>query len=123
MESDDAIAALGALAQATRLDIFRIAVAAHPEPVGAGEFARRCGVPHNTMSTHLAILTRAGLLASARDGRAMHYRFRLEGFRELMKFLSGDCCGGRPEICAPLLADLVPCCPPARRSPRARPSA
>ena len=120
MDEIGAIEALAALAQPTRLDVFRFAVRAFPDSLPAGEFARRCDVPHNTMSTHLAILTRAGLLAVERQGRAMQYRFRLEGFRALMKFLTGDCCGGRAEICAPLLADLVPCCPPQRRSTRVR---
>ena len=123
IDDSGAIEALAALAQPTRLDAFRLAVRAFPDALPAGEFAKACAVPHNTMSTHLAILTRAGLLAVERQGRAMNYRFRLDGLRALMNFLTGDCCGGRAEICAPLLADLAPCCPPKRRrKPRARAS-
>jgi DNA-binding transcriptional ArsR family regulator len=100
------------LAQPTRLAAFRRLLAAYPEAVPAGEVARRCKVPHNTMSTHLAALTRAGLVAVRRNGRGMNYRADLDGFRALVTFLTRDCCKGRPEICAPMLAD--PCRPAER---------
>jgi len=105
-----AIEALGALAQQTRLQVFRALVAAHPEPVPAGEIAELCGVPHNTLSSHLAILSRAGLIASERKGRSILYRADLDGFRSLVAFLMQDCCHGRPEICAPILEPLVEAC-------------
>ena len=69
-------------------------------------------VPQNTMSTHLAILARAGLLRGERHSRSIVYRADLGKFRELTLFLLKDCCGGHPEICGPLMADLTPCCPP-----------
>jgi DNA-binding transcriptional ArsR family regulator len=112
METIDVIDALSALAQATRLDTFRLLVSREPEGVPAGELARLIGVPQNTMSTHLAILARAGLVSGERQSRSIIYRADLDRFREVTLFLLKDCCGGKPEICAPLIADLAPCCPP-----------
>jgi ArsR family transcriptional regulator, arsenate/arsenite/antimonite-responsive transcriptional repressor len=111
MDSQEAIAALSALAQPTRLDTFRLLVSREPEGVAAGELARLIDVPQNTMSTHLAILARAGLVRGERHSRSIIYRADLERFREVTLFLLKDCCGGRPEVCAPLIADLMPCCP------------
>jgi DNA-binding transcriptional ArsR family regulator len=114
IDESKALEALGALAQETRMNVFRALVRAHPEGIPAGEVAVACGVPHNTMSSHLAILTRAGLTSAERKGRVILYRANLEGFRSLIGFLTRDCCGGRPEICAPILEPLLePCnCPP-----------
>lgn len=102
IDDSDAIDRLVALAQATRLSVFRHLLSAHPESLPAGEIARRCDVPHNTMSTHLSILNRADLIAVERQGREMHYRADLNGFRGLLAFLSRDCCNGRPELCGDL---------------------
>jgi protein-tyrosine-phosphatase/DNA-binding transcriptional ArsR family regulator len=107
IDVNDAIEGLGSLAQPTRLAAFRHLLAAHPESLPAGEIARRCDVPHNTMSTHLSILSRAGLIAVERRGRVMNYRADLGGFRELVTFLTRDCCNGRPELCGDI-ARLVP---------------
>ena len=112
MDNQEAIAALSALAQPTRLDTFRLLVSCEPEGVAAGELARLIDVPQNTMWTHLAILARAGLVRGERRSRSIIYRADLERFREVTLFLLKDCCGGRPEVCAPLIADLTPCCPP-----------
>jgi ArsR family transcriptional regulator len=112
MENVEVIDALSALAQTTRLDTFRLLVSREPEGVAAGELARLAGVPQNTMSTHLAILARAGLVRGERQSRLIIYRADLERFREVTLFLLKDCCGGRPDICAPLIADLIPCCRP-----------
>ena len=71
------------------------------------------------MSTHLSILTAAGLLAVRRDGRAMNYSVDLEGFQRLVTFLMRDCCGGRTELCAPIMQELA-CCPPAKRKENSR---
>lgn len=120
MDKTRTLAALTALAQPTRLEAFRRLITAHPDALPAGEIARACRVPHNTMSTHLAALTRAGLVAARRAGRTMNYSADLAGFRALITFLTRDCCRGRPEICAPLLADLAdPCAAPARRREKA----
>jgi len=112
MDSQEVIAALSALAQPTRLDTFRLLVSREADGVAAGELARLIDVPQNTMSTHLAILARAGLVRGERHSRSIIYRADLERFREVTLFLLKDCCGGRPDVCAPLIADLMPCCPP-----------
>jgi DNA-binding transcriptional ArsR family regulator len=112
MDNIQAIAALAALAQTTRLDTFRLLVSGEPDGIAAGELARLVAVPQNTMSAHLAILARAGLVSGDRQSRSIIYRANLARLRELTLFLLKDCCGGRPEVCAPLVADLVPCCSP-----------
>jgi ArsR family transcriptional regulator, arsenate/arsenite/antimonite-responsive transcriptional repressor / arsenate reductase (thioredoxin) len=104
---DQAIDGLGSLAQPTRLTAFRQLLAAHPESLPAGEIARLCAVPHNTMSTHLSILSRAGLIAVERQGRVMNYRADVRAFRGLLRFLTRDCCNGRPDLCGDL-ARLLP---------------
>lgn len=113
METESAILAFAALAQPTRLDVFRLLIEQEPHGLPAGEVARRLAVPHNTMSTHLAVLTRAGLIAAERQSRTIIYRASLPAVGELARFLLQNCCGGRPEACAPLIADLSPCCAPA----------
>lgn len=115
MESEQAILAFTALAQPTRLDVFRLLMEHEPEGLPAGEIARHMAVPHNTMSTHLAVLTRAGLIEAERQSRSIIYRAKLDAVRALTGFLVKDCCGDHPEICAPLIADLAPCCPPKRK--------
>lgn len=110
MESKAAIAAFGALAQSTRLDAFRLLVRAEPEGLPAGEVARLLGVPQNTGSSHLAILSHAGLVTSQRESRSVIYRADLNAVRELTLFLLKDCCNGRSDLCAPLIAELSPCC-------------
>ena len=110
MKTEIAIEALSALAQPTRLEVFRMLVKQEPEGLPAGEIARRLGVPHNTMSTHLAILNRSGLVAVDRHSRSMIYRVDLRMVRHLVMFLLKDCCNGQPELCAPLIEDLSTCC-------------
>ena len=112
MESIDAIAALSALAQSTRLEAFRLLVRHEPEGVPAGELARLLDVPQNTLSAHLATLSRAGLIEGVRSSRSILYRANLDRFRALTLFLLKDCCGGNAALCAPLIAELAPCCPP-----------
>ena len=110
MDSNEIIPALSALGQATRLGVFRLLVRHEPGGITAGEIARALGVPANTLSTHLAILTRCGLVRSARHSRCILYRADLPRLREIMLFLVADCCGASREVCAPLLAELIPCC-------------
>ena len=111
MESNDAIDALSALAQPTRLETFRLLVRREPAGVPAGELARLVATPQNTMSTHLAILARAGLVRGERQSRSIIYRANLDRFREVALFLLKDCCDGRPDLCQPLIDNLSPCCP------------
>ncbi|NBJ12824.1 ArsR/SmtB family transcription factor [Microvirga arsenatis] len=112
MESKSAILALAALAQSTRLHVFRLLVKHEPEGLPAGDIARELGIPHNTMSSHLGILSRAGLVRSERRSRSIIYRADLARFREVATFLLQDCCGGHPDVCTPILDVLTPCCPP-----------
>jgi ArsR family transcriptional regulator, arsenate/arsenite/antimonite-responsive transcriptional repressor len=93
------------------METFRLLVRREPDGVPAGELARLMAAPQNTMSAHLAILARAGLVNGQRQSRSIIYRADLLRFREVALFLLKDCCGGRPDICAPLVADLTPCCP------------
>ena len=110
MDSIAAIAALAALAQHTRLETFRLLVRHEPHGVAAGELARLLAIPQNTMSAHLAILTRAGLVRGERASRSIIYRAELEQLRELTLFLLKDCCGGNSALCAPLIEELAACC-------------
>jgi ArsR family transcriptional regulator len=115
MESEKAILALAALAQSTRLDVFRLLVKHEPEGLAAGEIARALAVPQNTMSSHLSVLSRAGLVSTQRFSRSIVYRADLVRLQAVVLFMLRDCCEGRPEICAPLIENLTPCCAPARK--------
>ncbi|VWX61026.1 Transcriptional regulator [Sphingorhabdus sp. 109] len=108
MDSIKAIEALGALAQNTRLDVFRLLVRHEPAGLPAGEIARRLDVPQNTMSSHLATLSRADLVSSKRDSRLIIYRANLAAMNGLVAFLLENCCSG--EECAPLTNQLERLC-------------
>ena len=110
MESEPAILALAALAQPTRLDAVRLLVRHEPDGLPAGEIADRLAVPTNTMSAHLGVLSRAGLITAQRRSRSIIYRADLDRLREVVLFLLKDCCQGRAELCKPLRAELAPCC-------------
>lgn len=112
MESKDAIAALSALGQETRLDIFRLLVRNAPDGLASGEISRQLGVAQNTMSSHLGLMARTGLLVSQRYSKSIVYRVDIDRFRDLTLFLVKDCCNGNAELCAPLIEALTPCCPP-----------
>src|SRR6202048_3953675 len=99
MSAPSAWAALAALGQPTRLEIFRLLVRGDPEGLAAGAVAETVGCPHNTFSTHIAILARAGLVRGSRQGRTIIYRADATGIRALIRFLVTDCCDGRPELC------------------------
>ncbi|RXF74109.1 ArsR/SmtB family transcription factor [Hansschlegelia zhihuaiae] len=105
-----ALEALSALGQSTRLRIFRHLVTMAPEPIAAGAIADALGCLQNTLSTHLAILARAGLITGVRDGRLILYRADFDGMRGLLNYLLEDCCRGRPEVCAPVLQTLSDRC-------------
>lgn len=110
MTPDAAIEALSALAQRTRLDVFRMLVKQGPDGMPAGEIARRLEVPHNTLSTHLGILGRVGLISVERHGRSLIYRVELTSVRLLVMFLLRDCCNGQRELCAPLIEEISNTC-------------
>ena len=114
MEINEASTALGALAQRTRLEAFRLLVRAGREGLPAGDIADELGIPNNTLSTHLSILVRAGLLESERQGRSIVYRVEFEGTRALLSFLLEDCCQGNKAVCATAVESAMPgCCGPA----------
>jgi ArsR family transcriptional regulator, arsenate/arsenite/antimonite-responsive transcriptional repressor len=114
METEEVILALAALAQSTRLEVFRLLAKHEPDGLAAGDIARALAVPQNTMSAHLSILTRAGLVSSQRHSRSIVYRVNLDRFQGVALFLLKDCCGGRPEVCAPLIESLSGCRPPKK---------
>ena len=121
MESEDAIVALAALAQSTRLDVFRLLVKQEPDGLAAGDVAKTLAVPQNTMSSHLSILSRAGLVTGQRFGRSIVYRADLAKLQQVMLFMLNDCCNGRPEICGPLVESLaLRCSPPGKKRAHAK---
>ena len=110
MDDTATVDALSALAQTTRLAAFRALVESEPRGLPAGEIARRMDVPQNTMSAHLAVLSRAGLIVAERQSRSIIYRVELTAVRNLVLHLLRDCCAGKPELCAPVIEALAPCC-------------
>lgn len=103
MKEKQALAALAALAQESRLKIFRLLVKSGGEPVPAGEISRRLKIPAATLSFHLKELRHAGLVDDRREGRRILYSLNVKQMRSLLAFLLDDCCQGRPELCEPLL--------------------
>ncbi|EEE45439.1 MULTISPECIES: ArsR/SmtB family transcription factor [Stappiaceae] len=106
MEKEDALRALAALGQETRLDVFRLLVKAGKEGMAAGAISDALSVRPNTLSTHLSALSRSGLVHAERDGRSIHYRADLSAMGALTTYLLQDCCGGNPEMCAPIMTML-----------------
>lgn len=104
MEMNRAVESLSALAHGGRLKAYRLLVQAGPSGLAAGEVARRLDLLPNTLSAHLSSLGSAGLVQSRRDGRSIIYAARFDRMGELMAFLAEDCCGGAPEVCAPVAA-------------------
>ncbi|WP_442679802.1 ArsR/SmtB family transcription factor [Sphingomonas sp. ASY06-1R] len=109
MDATAALAALAALSHPTRLDAFRLLVRHEPNGLPTGALVAASGLSQSTFSTHLAVLAQAGLVTAERRGRQQIQRARIDGLRALMIFLARDCCDGRAELCAPLLAELA-CC-------------
>jgi ArsR family transcriptional regulator, arsenate/arsenite/antimonite-responsive transcriptional repressor len=110
MKQKEALAALAALAQDTRLAIFRHLVVAGPDGAAAGEIAQSLKVPAPTLSFHLKELEQARLVSSQRESRSIIYSANYERMRGLLSFLMEDCCGGRPEICS-ITAKRKECAP------------
>jgi DNA-binding transcriptional ArsR family regulator len=99
MDSNNATAALAALAQGTRLETFRLLIRAGADGLPAGIIARELDIPANTLSAHLSVLAHAGLVTSRREGRSIIYTADFGGMRELINYLLEDCCQGHPDIC------------------------
>ena len=101
MEVKTAVTALTALAQESRLKIFRLLVQVGREGLAAGEIAEELDIPAATLTFHLKELSHAGLVESEREGRSIRYALRIDGIRDLLDYLLHDCCKGRPELCSP----------------------
>jgi ArsR family transcriptional regulator len=110
MEQSDAVAALAALAQDNRLDVYRMLVQAGPEGLPAGSVASALKLAPNTLTFHFDRLRQAGLVTVRREGRSMIYAARFETMNALLGYLTENCCKGAPETCAPAV------CRPARTS-------
>lgn len=103
MELSVAVKRLSALAQESRLAVFRLLVTAGLDGLPAGEIARTLAIPPNTLSTQLNILANAGLVSSRRLGRSIVYAVDFTGMSDLLIYLMEDCCQGRPEMCGPMV--------------------
>ena len=108
MEKKDAISSLAALAHEQRIEVFRLLVRAGAEGLIAGDVAQALAIRANTLSNNLSILSSAGLIRSLREGRSIRYFADMEGMRVLLSYLMEDCCGGRRELCQPVL-DRIAC--------------
>jgi ArsR family transcriptional regulator len=113
MEKTSAVAILAALAQESRLEIFRVLIKAGPAGVPAGKIAKLLKVAPNVLTFHFDRLRLAGLLTVRREGRSMIYAARFEMMDELVGYLMENCCNGSPEQCAPVTV----CKPVKRRKP------
>jgi ArsR family transcriptional regulator, arsenate/arsenite/antimonite-responsive transcriptional repressor len=102
METQEAVVALEALAQESRLGIFRLLVEAGPEGLPAGRIADRMGLPGPTLSFHLAQLKRAGLISCRREGTSLIYSAEFDAINGLVGFMTENCCGGDAARCAPV---------------------
>lgn len=120
MEINQAVAALLALAQESRLRIFRLLVPAGTEGLAAGYIAEQLDVSPTTLTFHLKELLHAGLVESRREGRSIIYSLRVEGMQTLLTFLVKDCCKGHPELCCSVGAGKCSTVPKKRRRKAAR---
>jgi ArsR family transcriptional regulator, arsenate/arsenite/antimonite-responsive transcriptional repressor len=121
MEIKDAVSALGALAQETRLSIFRLLVKAGRDGLSAGRIGESLEVPGATLSFHLKELARAGLLTSRQERQFIYYAVDFERMAELMAFLTQNCCHGMPQKCLTVVETaLGDCCAPAKTKSKAK---
>ncbi len=109
MDQETAIAAFAALAQPSRMTIFRLLVRVGPKGLQVGEISRRLDIVASTLSGHLSILKRAGLLVATRHQREIHYAADMAVINDLIGFLLSDCCEGQTENCATILSLLDTC--------------
>ncbi len=105
MEKQNALSALAALAQESRLDAFRILVQAGPDGMAAGEVAAALGVPANTLSFHFDRLRNAGLVSVERRSRSLIYSARYDTMNALLGYLTDNCCSGKAEACPPAICE------------------
>lgn len=110
MDKKTAIDAFAALAHPTRLDVFRLLIRAGAEGLTAGEISESLDVRQNTMSANLNILHQSGLVRNRREGRSIRYFADMDGVRGVLGFLMEECCGGRPELCQPVIDEIACAC-------------
>ena len=101
MKISEASIALFALAQESRLEVFRLLAKNSPDGLCAGDLSRALDIPKPTLSFHLKELSTAGLIDSEKNGRSIKYRLQDKRMSQLLTFLTEDCCQGRPELCCP----------------------
>jgi DNA-binding transcriptional ArsR family regulator len=118
MEKTEVIAALAALAQDSRLDVYRLLVQAGPDGLPAGQIGERLDLPAPTLSFHLAQLKHAGLVTHRRDGRSIIYAANYPAMNGLLGYLSENCCGGDAAQCSD-----IACAPAAKAPPSKKRSA
>ena len=106
MDTTNAPTAFAALSQPTRLDVFRLLVKAGNDGMLSGELGQRLDVRQNTMSANLSILLQSGLIRNERMGRTIRYFADFDGIHGLLAFLMEDCCGGKPELCEPVIDQI-----------------
>jgi DNA-binding transcriptional ArsR family regulator len=107
MDKTSTLNAFAALSQSTRLDVFRLLIKAGDAGMSAGDISDTLEVRQNTMSANLGVLTRSGLIRNEREGRSIRYFANMDGMRGLLAFLMEDCCGGRPELCQPVINEIA----------------
>lgn len=110
MDKLEALSAFSALSQPTRLDAFRLLIEAGEGGLSAGDIAERLDVRQNTLSANLSVLLNAQLVTNRREGRTIRYFANTQGLRGMLGFLLRDCCGGRPDLCDPLIEDIACSC-------------
>jgi len=98
MKLNEAANTLSALAQPSRLEVFRLLVKCGEEGICAGDISAQLNIPKPTLSFHLKELSQAGLVNSEREGRSIIYGLNVTGMKDLMTFLTEDCCQGHPEL-------------------------
>ena len=121
MDTQDAVVAFGALSQETRLRVFRLLVEYGQDGTPAGTLSETLGIPHNTLSFHLAQMSQAGLVLSQREGRSILYRANFEFFTGLIRYMVKDCCRmefasireDKKRGCS--VIEMPTCCTPSRK--------
>ena len=109
MNTSQALEAFSALAHETRLKVFKLLIKESEQGISAGIIARQLSVQPSTLTAHLHILRRAGLIQSSRQKQKILYSASISGTRDLLRFLTQECCNGHPEICAELSASVKIC--------------
>lgn len=110
MDISSALNAFAALSQPTRLNVFRLLVKAGDAGMLAGNISETLNVRQNTMSANLSILAQSGLIRNEREGRHIRYFADMDGVRGLLAFMLEDCCGGRPDLCQPIIKEIACAC-------------